>query len=42
MQYKAKFAVCSQICTETHKCIAISMQNFLILNMVVHKVTARL
>jgi hypothetical protein len=43
MQYKAKVAVCSEIRTKTYnKCNVISMQNFLILNLVVRKVTGRL
>ena len=41
MQHKAKVAVCSEMRTKTHKCNVINMQNSLILNMVIRKVTAR-
>ena len=40
MQYKAEFAVWSEIPYRTHKCNVISMQS-LILYLVVRKVTAR-
>ena len=42
MQFKAKVAVCSEISTKYINANVISTQNFLILNMVVRKVTARL
>jgi hypothetical protein len=43
MQYKVKVAVCADIRTKHEKCDVISTENFfLILNMAVRKVTARL
>jgi hypothetical protein len=38
MRYKATVTVYSEIHTKTHNCNVISMQNFLVLNLVVFKV----
>jgi hypothetical protein len=39
MLHKAKFAVCSEIHKKTHKFHVITMQNFLMLNLVVRTVS---
>jgi hypothetical protein len=42
MLYKAKAAVCSEIRTKHINAMWAQRRNFLMLNLVVHKVTARL